>query len=176
MFLFVLGGCSSMMTYVSPDYSVSKDNTAVLKHYGRGQIGVGTFTNKAEFDNDCGINAGTLAMPNKLSFEEYIRKGLVKELEAAGMYDDSSEITLSGTIEKLEFFSRINIYTSYWKFGVRLNSSNGKSLYVTEQFNFDAGGNNRADCQEIANAYMPAVQKILNKVIAAPEFEFLITP
>ncbi len=177
MLAFVLSACSSMLTYVPPHYSVAADNTMALKKLGVGNIDVGLFTQTAEFDNNCGITAGVVGMPDNLSFEGYIQKGLVDELKFAGMFDDATpKITLTGIVEQLSFFSRRNIYTSTWNIGVRLNSSNGKSVHVTVQYNFDAGAFSQADCQKIADYYMPAVQKILGKLITSPEFQSLVTP
>jgi hypothetical protein len=93
------------------------------------------------------------------------------------MFDDAApKITLTGVVEQLSFFSRRNFYISTWNFGLRVNSSNGQSVYVTEQYNFDVGFGSHADCQKIADSYMPAVQKILGKFINSPEFKSLITP
>lgn len=175
----VLGACSSvwMMIYRSPHYSVSESNTVSIKRFGSGNIDVGPFTKTAVFDNDCGITAGSIGMPDKLSFEGYIRNGLIEELKGADMFDDGApKITLSGTVEQLSFFSRRHIYTSTWNIGLRVTSSNGKSVYVTDHYDFDAGAGSGADCQQIANAYLPAAQKILGKFINSPEFKSLITP
>lgn len=172
-----LGSCSYMLIYTPPHYSIFADNTVAIKRFGGGNIDVGPFTKTAGFDNDCGITAGSIDMPDKLSFEGYIRKGLIEELKSAGMFDDSSpKITLSGTVEKLSFFSRRHIYTSTWNIGLRITSSNGKSVYVTDHYDFDAGAGSDADCQKIANAYLPAAQKILGKFINSPEYKSLITP
>jgi hypothetical protein len=176
-FAFILGACSIILTYMPPNYIVSADNTKAIKRFGGGNINVGPFTRTAEFDNDCGITAGSLVMPDQLSFEGYIRKGLVEELKVAGMFDDAApKITLTGVVEQLSFFSRRNFYISSWNFGLRVTSSNGQSVYVTEQYNFDAGPGSHADCQKIADSYMPAVQKILGKFINSPEFKTLVTP
>jgi hypothetical protein len=174
---FVLVACSSLLTYAPPYYSVSPDNTAMLKKLSAGNISVGAFTRTAELDNDCGITAGSIRMPGKLSFEGYIQKGFVDELKHAGMLDNETpKITLSGVVEQLSLFSRRDIYTSTWNIGLRVNSSNGKSVHVTYQYNFDVGAGSKADCQRIADAYMPAAQKIIGKIIDSPEFLFLVTP
>jgi hypothetical protein len=175
-FAFVLAACSSIWTYM-PYYSASADNSIAIKRFGGGNINVGPFTKTVEFDNDCGITAGRIEMPDKFSFEGYIQNGLVKELTAAGMFDDTTpKITLSGNIDQLSFFSRRHIYTSTWYIGLLVKSSNGQSVHVTEQYNFDVGAGSKADCQILANSYLPAAQKILGKFINSPEFKSLITP
>ncbi|MGA9664904.1 MAG: hypothetical protein WBQ69_00450 [Gallionella sp.] len=177
MLAFVVGACSSLLIYMPPRYSVSDDNAKAIKRFGGGHINVGPFTMAEKFNNDCGITAGSVRMPDKLSFEGYIRQGLIDELKNAGMFDDvAPKITLSGTVEQLSVFSRRNIFTSTWKVGLRVDSSNGQSVSVTEHYNFDVGFGSNADCQKIADAYMPMAQKILAKFINAPEFRSLITP
>lgn len=172
-----LCACSHIFTYKPPHYSVSEDNAMAIKRFGGGNIGVGPFTNTAVFDNDCGITAGSIVMPDKMSYEDYIRKGLVDELKNAGMFDEAApKITLSGTVEELSLFSRRSVYTSTWKIGLRVTSSNGQSVYVTEHYDFDAGAGSAADCQIVADSYMLLAQKILGKFINAPEFKSLIAP
>lgn len=177
MLVFALGACSQLLTYMPPPYRVSMESTAELKTIGGSNINVGPFTRTAEFDNDCGITAGSVVMPDKRSFEDYIRNGLVEELKAAGMFDDTApKITLTGTIDQLSLFSRRYIYTSTWSIGLLVKSSNGKSVHVTSQYNFDAGAGSHADCQRVADSYMPAVQGILAKFIDSPEYQSLVTP
>jgi hypothetical protein len=176
MLVFALGACSQLLTYMPPHYRVSMDSTTELKQIGGSNISVGPFTLTAEFDNDCGITAGSVVMPDKMRVEDYIRNGLVEELKAAGMFDDTApKITLTGTIDQLDFFSRRYIYTSTWHIGLLVKSSNGNSVHITDQYNFDAGAFSQADCQKVANSFLPAVQNIIAKVIDAPEFQSLVT-
>ena len=171
--LLVLGACS----YVPQRYSVSAENTEALKKLGARNINVGPFTKTAEFDNSCRVVAGVVEKPGSAGFEGYIQNALVEELKRAGMFDDKTpKITLSGVVEKLSLSTWRTIYLSNWDIGVRLNSSNGKSVSITQHYEFNAGPDNLADCQQIANHYMFAVQKTLNKLIDAPEFESLVTP
>jgi hypothetical protein len=177
MVALALGACSSIFQYAPPRYSVSEDNAVAIKRFGGGNIAVGPFTKTVEMGTDCEITAGSIKMPDNLSFEGYIQKGLIAELKNADMFDDMTpKITLSGSVEQLSFFSRRHIYTSTWSIGLRVTSSNGQSVYVTEHYDFDAGAGSQADCKKIAGAYLPATQKILAKFINSPEFKSLITP
>lgn len=171
--VLVLSACS----YMPQRYSVSADNTEALKKIGVGNINVGLFTKTAEFNNSCRVVAGVVEKPDNTGFEGYIQKALVEELKRAGMFDDKTpKIILSGVVEKLSLSTWRTIYLSNWDIGVRLNSSNGKTVYITQHYEFNAGPNNLADCQKIADHYMFAVQKTLNKLITAPEFQSLVTP
>lgn len=173
VFVLVLSACS----YIPPRYSISEDNTMELKKLGADNINVGAFTATAEFDDNCSITAGVVGKPDITGFQGYIKKAFIKELQQAGLFDDKApKITLTGVVEKLSFSSRRDVYTSSWNITVRLNSSNGKSVRVSVQHDFDAGAGSQADCQIIADNYMPAVQKILGKLISSPEFQSLVTP
>jgi hypothetical protein len=171
--VLALSACS----YMPQRYSVSADNTEALKKIGAGNINVGLFTKTAEFDNSCRVTAGVVEKPDNTGFEGYIQKALVEELKQAGMFDDKTpKVTLSGVVEKLSLSTWRTIYLSNWDIGVRLNSSNGKTVYITQHYEFNAGYNKLADCQQIADHFMLAVQKTLGKLITAPEFESLVTP
>lgn len=171
--VLVLSACS----YMPQRYSVFADNTAALKKLGVGNVNVGPFTKTAEFDNSCRVVAGVVEKPDNTGFEGYIQKALVEELKRAGMFDDQTpKITLSGVVEKLSLSTWRTIYLSNWDLGVRLNSSNGKTVYITQHYEFNAGSSNLADCQQIADHYMLAVQQTLKKLITAPEFQSLVTP
>lgn len=169
---FVLGACS----YIPQRYSVSAENTAALNKLGVGNINVGPFTKIGEFDARCKVVSGEIKKPD-MGFEGYIQQALVKELKAADIFDDQTpKITLSGVVEKLSLTTWRTIYLSNWDLGVRLNSSNGETVYITQHYEFNAGPYNLADCQQLADHYMFAVQKTLNKLINAPEFQSLVTP
>jgi hypothetical protein len=173
MSVLFLGACS----YVPPRYGVSPANTEALKKLGVGNINVGPFTKTVAFDTSCRVVAGAVESPDSAGFEGYIQKALVEELKQAGMYDDQSpKITLTGVVEKMSLSTMRTIYLSNWDIGVRLNSSNGKSVYIKQHYDFNAGPRSLADCQIIADQYMVAVQKTLGKLIDAPEFQSLVTP
>jgi hypothetical protein len=171
--VLVLSACS----YMPQRYSISAENTEALKKLGVGNINVGAFTKTVEFDNSCRVVNGVVAQPDNTGFEGYIQKALVEELKQAGLFDDKTpKVTLSGVVEKLSLSTLRTIYLSNWDIGVRLNSTNGKSVYITQHDEFNAGSDTLANCQQIADNYMFAVQKTLGKLITAPEFESLVTP
>ncbi|MEO8342522.1 MAG: hypothetical protein ABI536_01780, partial [Gallionella sp.] len=168
----VLGACS----YIPQRYSSAAEITEALKKLGVGNINVGPFTKTAEFDNKCRVVSGVVE-PGKTGFEGYIQNALIEELKVAEMFDDQTpKITLTGVVEKLSLSTLPTVYLSNWDIGVRLNSSNGKTAYINQHYAFNAGPTNLADCQQLADHYMIAVQKTLNKLITSPEFESLVTP
>ena len=171
--VLALGACS----YIPQRYSVSTENTIALKKLGVGNINVGPFTKTANFDNSCQVMSGTVEPPDSTGFEGYMQKALIAELKQAGMFDDKTpKITLTGDVEKLSLSTWRTLYLSNWEIGVRLKSSNGKTEYITQHYDFNGGPGWLADCQQLADHYMYAVQKTLYKLIDAPEFQSLVTP
>lgn len=175
--MLVLSACSN----APQRYSISTGNNITLKTLkasGVGNINVGSFTRTADLNNNCRLLYGTIALPDKMSFEGYIQNGLVNELKVADMFDDkNAAITLTGVVEQLSFSTLTSLLGGgSWDIGLRINSSNGKSAYVSEHYEFEASGQVWAACSQTANAYTPAVQDILGKLITSPDFKSLVTP
>lgn len=167
---------SACSTFTPPRYSISADNNVALKSIGVGNVNVGKFTGPASFDNAC-RGAGPIAPPDNVSFEAYIQKALADELKVAGMYDDKSpKVTLTGAVEKLRFSSSRGLTGGEWDIDLRVNSSNGKSVFVSEHYEFQSGFVADTACKQTAEAYFPAVQNLLGKLIKSPEFKGLLTP
>jgi hypothetical protein len=168
-----LSACS---TFMPQRYSISADNNVALKAIAAGSINVGAFKRPASFNNSCRA-AGPIAPPDNMSFEAYIQKALADELKVAGKFDEKTpKITLSGIIEQLAFSSTRSLTGGSWDIGLRVNSSNGKSIYVSEHYEFNSGFLADTACKQTAEAYFPAVQNLIGKLVKSPEFVALVTP
>ena len=166
-----LSACS---TFTPQRYSISADNNVALKSIGVGNINVGTFSGPSTFDKAC-RGAGPIAPPDNMSFEAYIQKALADELKVAGMYDDKTpRTTLTGALEKLSFSSSRGLTGGEWDIGLRINSSNGKSIFVSEHYEFESGFIADTACKQTAEAFLPAVQNVIGKAIRTPEFKELL--
>jgi hypothetical protein len=166
-----LSACS---TFTPQRYSISADNNVALKAIGIGNINVGTFSGPATFDKAC-RGAGPIAPPDNMTFEGYIQKALADELKVAGMYDNKTpKTTLTGALEKLSFSSSRGLTGGEWDIGLRINSSNGKSLVISEHYEFESGFIADTACKQTAEAYLPAVQDLIGKAIKNPEFRALL--
>lgn len=173
LYILTLSACS---TFTPQRYSISANNNVALKSIGVGNINVGAFTGPAAFDKAC-RGAGPIAPPDNMSFEAYIQNALADELKVAGMFDDKApKTTLTGAIEQLNFSSSRGLTGGEWNISLRVNSSNGKSISVAEHYEFQSGFIADTACKQTAEAYLPAVQNIIGKLIKAPEFKTLLTP
>lgn len=169
--VLTLTACS---TFTPQRYSISADNNVALKSMGVSNIGVGAFTGPASFDRAC-RGAGPIAPPDNMSFEAYIQKALSDELKVAGMFDDKApNTTLSGIVEQLSFSSSRGLTGGEWIINLRVNSSNGKSISVSEHYLFESGFIADTACKQTAEAYLPAVQNLIGKLVKSPEFKSLL--
>lgn len=169
--ILALSGCS---TFTPQRYSISADNNIALKAIGVGNINVGTITGPSTFDKAC-RGAGPIAPPDNMSFEAYIQKALADELKVAGLFDDKTPKTiLSGAVEQLSFSSSRGLTGGEWNVSLRVNSSNGKSVSVSEHYEFESGFVADTACKQTAEAFLPAVQNLIGKLVKAPEFKSLL--
>lgn len=166
-----LSACS---TYTPQRYSLNADTNVALKTVSVGSISVGAFKGLSNFDSTCRA-AGPIAPPDGMRFEEYIQKALADELKVAGKFDDKTpRVTLNGSLEQLAFSSSRGLTGGSWDIGLKVSSSNGKSTFVSEHYEFESGFVADTACKQTAEAYMPAVQNLIAKLVKAPEFKSLI--
>lgn len=169
---------SACATSQAPQYSISTSNNEVLKTIRAGTVNVGLFQASKNFDNACRAGSPELTLPDQLSFEGYIQKALAEEFKVAGLSGDKpSAVTLSGSVEELVFSTTQGAGFSggSWDIGLHVNSSNGKSTYVSAHYPFASAFNAFAACERAAAAYLPAVQNLIGKLLASPDFITLVT-
>ena len=169
----LLSACS---TYTPQRYSISADNNVALKTLPAGNINVGPFSGPNDFDNSCRA-AGPISPPDNMSFEAYIQKALADELKVAEKFDDKTpKVTLTGILEKLDFSSSRGLTGGTWNIGLRVNSSNGQTMYVDEHYEFESGFIADTACKQTAEAYFPAVQNLIGTLVTSPDFRKLVEP
>lgn len=161
-----LAGCES---YSAPRYGVSADDVVALRAMAPTKVKVGPFTEPKQSVGGCRM-AGPITAGDGMGFAAYIGKALSDELKVAGLYDDSAPVTLTGTIDNLAFSSSV----AFWDIALTVRSSNGKSVSVNEHYEFPSSFTAAAGCQRVANAYFPAVQDLLQKLVKSPDFRSLL--
>lgn len=169
---FLLQGC---ITYAADRYAVSADNIAAIKqataaHPGT-KVAVAPFTaaepGRTEFD--CRL-VGPVKTPDGQSFEAYIRKALVDELQLADAYAEAGSPTLSGNLKSIDMDS----FGGTWTIVLDVSSSTGAAYSVTETFNYESSFFAEAGCQQGSQAFQPAVQDLIKKVVSHPDFPRVI--
>lgn len=169
--IFIVTGCS---TYITPRYSISVDNYAALKKVAVTGVAVGNFSGQTNFESP--TLGCSLDVPDKLGPIAYVRKAFEDELKLAGSYsDESPRVVLGGHISRMELHAKRFTYPVRvsWMIDITLNSSNGKSMDVSEDYSFP-GTSQAYICGRVAEFFAPAVQDLIGKVVRSPDFKALV--
>jgi hypothetical protein len=167
LLLLALGppGCATSVA-VQP-YAATANTYADMqdvKHVTDHGIGVGRFTmarDPAELPIAPGASVET---PGGESFATYLRDALVSELKTAGVYSDAAPVTLTGVVEDIRF-SRSTGQQGEWHIILTVTSSSGISVQIDERHDSGDGA---------PEAFMPAVQELIAKLVHEPRFKELV--
>lgn len=165
---------SACETPTTQRYAISADNNQAIKALGVSGVSVGTFGGPAEFNTHCRA-VGALQVADNLTHTQYIQKAFEDELKIAGAYATGApRVTLTGTVERLEFSSTRALTGGSWTIDLGLKSSNGRALRINEYYEFSSGFLATEACRNAAEAFSRAVQNLIGKTFRNPEFASLI--
>lgn len=103
------------------------------------------------------------------SFESYIEKAFIDELKLAGAYNPSSNIILSGKLEEVDFNSGMT--DGKWMFTLVVSNDRNESFTTKSTSGFSGSFVADKACQEVAQAFGPSVQTLIEDVIRDPKFK-----
>lgn len=170
--LIALSGCETPTT---ARYAISPDNALALRVLNLTGIAVGAFSEPPTYDVACRLQ-GHVRVADGVTHAQYIRTAFEDELKIAGAYSTATpRVTLTGNITQLNLASMRGIRRGEWDIGLRLTSTNGHALAVTEHYQFKSGFSADAACKNTADAFLPAVQDLVHQVITSPEFPALVS-
>jgi hypothetical protein len=166
--IVTLTGCS---TFATSRYSPSVDNVLALKKHKGAQVKVGNFSS---FEPGLAIitcrGFGPVKSPDGEPYSEYIKKALTDELKMSELYSADAPITLTGQLNALTFSST----SGNWNMSLTVNSSNGQSVTVNENYKYTTSYVGETACNQTAQAFMPAVQDLIAKLVRGNDFKALI--
>ncbi len=108
-----------------------------------------------------------------MTIPQFVEKAFNDELKFAGIYSDRG-MALTGTLTKISFSSTKGLTNGNWDLSLTLTSSNGKSAHVESSYDFKSGFDAITACNQTAQALGPAVQDLIKKAVADPQFGGLI--
>ncbi len=158
---FSLTGCGNFAT---GRYSISTDNAVALRSLSGIQLNVGNFTDKDNISEISCHSHGPVTTLDGETFASYIQKAFTDELKMSGIYLKTAPVTITGRLDHIDYSTA---FASKWDLTLTLNSSNGKSVTVTENYDYKGsvfaapGG----ECVQAALAFAPAVQNLIGKAI-----------
>lgn len=170
-------GCVS---YTPESYNVSSSNQFKLQKWKGREISVGKFTNERGDETSFMCrDVGLIILPDEQTYADYIQDAFIKELKESGIYSDSSDRMLTGTINHIEYKSDAedwgsSLSSGAWDISLTLVSSDGGSMKVNNEYTFNTNWNAKAACEKSAQAFIPAVQHLINKVVSSSEFAGLL--
>ena len=166
----LFSGCS---TYSASRYSINSDNVVAMRTLNGKMINVGSFsaTKPGEKEIMC-RGVGPIKTPDGEPFSEFVRKAFLDELKIASVYSATAPVTLTGNLDAIDFSSA----NGGWNLSLTVKSSNGKSLSVNESYPFTTSFFGDTACNQTAQAFMPAVQNLVGKVVRSTEFLALSAP
>ena len=167
----VLSACQS---YSPQRYTAVPDNAMVLKALTGATVRVSPFVLSAPFSASCRGGAN-IDPPVNLSYPGYLQAALSDELKVAGLYSEGSpRVTLSGDINRLEFSSTKSLTNGEWAIGLKITSTNGKVANASVLYKFESGFEGSSACRRTAEAFLPAVQELIAKLVRSAEFRALL--
>ena len=167
--LFVLSGCSAAVN----QYGVSVENVESLKNMkGVSKININTFTSETTHNSITCRGSINIVTPSEQSFEEYIRLALISELKMADLYDQNSNLVINGHFEKLDASSVVG--NGKWMFTINLSADGKESFTVISEHPFAASWLGDRACQQVPQAFAPAVQRLINDIFNHPKFIAMI--
>jgi len=164
LFVAILSGCAYN---VSP-YGASVKNVESIKSNNIKPVAVARFQSaKSGLASITCRAAGPVTVTP--SFEHYIEKAFIDELKLAGAYDPNSSIILSGKLEEVDFSSGIT--DGQWLFTLVVSNVRNENFTTKSTFGFSGSFVADKACQETAQAFGPAVQKLVEDVVRDPKFK-----
>lgn len=162
-------GCS---TYSATRYSISTDNVVALRSLNGTTVNVGAFSASIPGQTEIMCRGvGPIKTPDGEPFSEFVRKAMLDELKIANAYSSSAPVTITGNLDAIDFSSS----SGNWNLALTVRSSNGKSMSVSERYGYTSSFYGETACNQTAQAFMPAVQNLVGKIVRSPEFVALVS-
>ena len=137
-------------------------------------IGIGDVIATTSIDLSCRA-MGPIMLPNKLTLATYIRKAMEDELKIGDGYAyQNPKITITAQISKFNMSSSKGLTKGFYDIELKVNSSNGNSLQVAENYEFDSGFDASIACKNTSDALMPAIQNLVGKIYRSNQFKDLV--
>lgn len=166
-----ISGCS----FNTSKYGASFENIETLKSYHGAKVSVKPFTSIKPGKSSISCRAaGSVVTPKSEPFESYIHDAFVSELKLAGIYNDQSDIILSGHFTEMDFNS--NIGNGKWTFELVASSTTDNSVNISSKHEFSTNWIADKACQQVAQEFSPAVQVLIRDLITNPKFKDLVNP
>lgn len=164
-------GCS---TTNSIPYKASTENVIAIQQTLEAQgkrVTVGTVAMAPGIEESptCRLMGPIKVAPGK-SLAQYIKDAFVEELFMAKAYAPNSQSVINAKIDSIKFSS---VSPASWDIVMSVSSSNSPGYSVSINYGFSTSWDAYSACKNVADAFGPAVQSLLGKVVTHPQFSTL---
>ncbi len=172
-YVLVLGSLfmSGCATTNSVPYKASMVNVITIQntlgeHNKKIAVGKVTIAPGTEENLICRLAGPIKVSPGK-TIPEYVKEAFVEELFMAKAYDPKSKFIVNAEIERIKFSS---VSPASWDITLLVYSNNSPGYRVSTHYPFGTSWDAYSACKNVANAFGPAVQKLLSEVVNHPKF------
>lgn len=164
----LITGCA---TTNSIPYKASTSNVITIQNElkkSNTKVTLGDFSvaNGVEQELTCRMLGPVKVAPGK-NLSAYIKEAFQEELFMAQAYDTGASVKIDGVIEKIAFSS---VSPANWEIVMRISSNKSAGYTVTVKYDYDTSFDAWSACRNVADAFAPAVQELLKKVVTHPQF------
>lgn len=119
----------------------------------------------------CRLMGPVKVAPGK-SPTQYIKEAFREELFAAQSYSPTASTVINGEMKVLKFNS---FSSAKWRMTMDVSSNISSGYSVSIEYPFSVSWGAMSACENVANAFGPAVQELLRRVVTHPNFTLLVT-
>ena len=166
--VLLITGCA---TTNSIPYKASTSNVITIQNTlksNNSKVTLGDFTiaNGVDQELNCRLLGPVKVSPGK-TLSAYIKDAFQEELFLAQAYDTAASVKINGVIEKISFSS---VSPANWEVVMRISSNKAAGYTVAVKYDYDTSFDAFSACRNVADAFAPAVQELLKKVVTHPQF------
>jgi hypothetical protein len=165
-----LAGCS---TYQVTKYSVSVQNAEAFRALGAVKLSVAPFTGEgqaAATEISCRA-VGPIKTPLGETYAAYVQQALVDELKVAGIFAEDAKVQIQGNLAKVDLSSH---GSARWMLTLVVTIGNEPSFTLERNYGFESSFLGEKACALTSQAFMPAVQDLMNALAKDPVFAKLV--
>jgi hypothetical protein len=167
----VLTGCetTSSVPYTASTENVLQFQSALLSSNLKVKLG-DFIESEAIVDLTCRL-MGPIDVSRGKTKAEYIKEAMQTELFLAQVYSVDSDIVIVGKLDSLDFSS---VSPASWKFEFTVSSNKSAGYSVSTNYPFNTSYSAYSACKNVADAFGPAVQDLINTIVTDPKFATLV--
>ena len=167
--MIVLTGCE---TTSSIPYSASTQNVLNFqKQLPETNVSLGSFVDSNHMEELTCRLLGPIDVSRGKSKAEYIKDAMQTELFLAQVYSVDSDVIIEGKLDAVNFSS---VSPANWEFEFTVSSNLYTGYTVKTKYEFNTSYSAYSACKNVADAFGPAVQDLINTIVTHPDFSKLV--